>query len=159
MKNGATNFYSVHQDPETMAENVKTVLVADDENQRIRMLSADLQDVSTLAIDGVGGASAFVLSSRVESFAIVLLEAGALGTPVIATDICGVGELIEDGLHGALVPSENPEALAARILELHDRPDRLRNLGHRLRDHVASEFRWSTAASRYLDLVGTARPR
>ena len=124
--------------------------------ERVEMIE-DLPHGETLAL--MGGASAFVLSSRVESFAIVLLEAGALGTPVIATDICGVGELIEDGLHGALVPSENPEALAARILELHDRPDRLRNLGHRLRDHVSSEFRWSTAASRYLDLVGTARPR
>jgi glycosyltransferase involved in cell wall biosynthesis len=111
----------------------------------------DLPHGQTLAL--MGAAAAFVLPSRIESFAIVLLEAGALGTPVIATEICGVGELIEDGVHGALVPPEDPEALAAKILDLHRTPDRLRALGEGLRDHVARDFRWSTAARRYVELA------
>lgn len=120
--------------------------------ERVEMIE-DLPHGQTLAL--MEGAAAFVLPSRVESFAIVLLEAGALGTPVIATDICGVGELIEDGVHGALVPPEDPEALAARILQLHQTPDRLRSLGDGLRDHVGRDFRWGAAARRYLELAAT----
>jgi len=123
-------------------------------SERVEMIE-DLPHGETLAF--MEGSTAFVLASRIESFAIVLLEAGALGTPVIATDICGVGELIEDGVHGALVASDDPAALAAKILELHGAPERLRSLGECLREHVASGFRWRAAADRYLELVTSPR--
>jgi len=118
--------------------------------ERVRMIE-DLPHGQTLAL--MNASEAFVLSSRVESFAIVLLEAGALGKAVVATDICGVGELIDDGVHGALVPSEDPERLAARILDLMASDTRREALGRSLQAHVAGNFRWSTAAARYLELV------
>ncbi len=118
--------------------------------QRVRMIE-DLPHAQTLAF--MGASEAFVLPSRVESFAMVLLEAGALGKAVIATDICGVGELIEDGVHGALVPSEDPARLAAQILDLMASDQRRAGLGRALRAHVADKFQWRTAAARYLALV------
>jgi glycosyltransferase involved in cell wall biosynthesis len=52
----------------------------------------------------------------------VLLEAMALGTPVIATDVTGIPELVRDGETGLCVPEGDPEALAeglARLLGAH----------------------------------------
>lgn len=63
-------------------------------------------------------ASAFVLSSRFEGLPTVLIEALAVGTPVIATDCpSGPREILAAGKYGTLVPTENPERLASAILQ------------------------------------------
>ncbi|WP_438317029.1 glycosyltransferase [Candidatus Caldatribacterium sp. SIUC1] len=64
-------------------------------------------------------AAVFVLSSRWEGFGNVLVEAMALGTPVVATDCpSGPAEILEDGKWGRLVPMGNHEALAEAILQV-----------------------------------------
>jgi glycosyltransferase involved in cell wall biosynthesis len=60
-------------------------------------------------------ADAVVLSSKWENFPHVLVESLAVGTPVIATDTGGVGEIVRDGENGVLVPPGDPDALAAAI--------------------------------------------
>jgi glycosyltransferase involved in cell wall biosynthesis len=60
-------------------------------------------------------ADAVVLSSKWENFPHVLVEALAVGTPVLATNTGGVAEIVTDGENGLLVPPEDPEALAATI--------------------------------------------
>jgi glycosyltransferase involved in cell wall biosynthesis len=60
-------------------------------------------------------ADAVVLSSKWENFPHVLVEALAVGTPVIATDTGGVGEIVRDGENGVLVPPGDADALAAAI--------------------------------------------
>jgi glycosyltransferase involved in cell wall biosynthesis len=62
-------------------------------------------------------ADAFVLSSRYENLPCVLLEALATGTPLIATNVGGVAEIINPG-NGILVPSEDKNALLAAMLEI-----------------------------------------
>ena len=66
----------------------------------------------------IKGATAFIVSSNVESFSVVLVEALAAGTPVIST-ACPYGppELLQDGKYGTLVPVNNPQALADAIVE------------------------------------------
>jgi glycosyltransferase involved in cell wall biosynthesis len=68
-------------------------------------------------------AQVFALSSIFEGLPTVLIEALALGTPVVATD-CRTGprEILDDGRLGRLVPMGQPEALAAAIAETLDRP-------------------------------------
>lgn len=60
-------------------------------------------------------ADIFVLSSLMEGFGIVLLEAMSFGLPIIATKVGAISELIKDGLNGLLVPPADPSALAKAI--------------------------------------------
>jgi glycosyltransferase involved in cell wall biosynthesis len=56
-----------------------------------------------------------VISSLHEGIPYILLEAMAIGVPVIATDVGGIPEVIKDNLNGLLVPSKDSEAIASRI--------------------------------------------
>jgi glycosyltransferase involved in cell wall biosynthesis len=66
-------------------------------------------------LDALAGAEAAVLSSDWENFPHAAVEALALGTPVVSTDVGGVGEIVEDGVNGLLVPPGSPEALGAAL--------------------------------------------
>lgn len=68
-------------------------------------------------------AAVFALSSRWEGTANVIIEAAALGTPIVATD-CRYGprEVLQDGRYGELVPPRDPDALAAGLLRMLDHP-------------------------------------
>jgi glycosyltransferase involved in cell wall biosynthesis len=57
----------------------------------------------------------YVQSSETEGVSNAVLEAMALETPVVATAVGGTGELIDDDVHGLLVPKNNPEAIAQAI--------------------------------------------
>jgi colanic acid/amylovoran biosynthesis glycosyltransferase len=82
----------------------------------------------------------FVLSSFVEGIPVSAMEAMAVGVPVIATNVAGTSELIEDGRTGLLVRPSDAQALADAIARMiHDYPFRLRaaQLG---RQKVTDEF-------------------
>lgn len=64
-------------------------------------------------------------STRKEGLPRVALEALAGGTPVIATDIEGNTEIIEDGFNGFIVPTKDADAIADKILELYNNPQKL----------------------------------
>jgi glycosyltransferase involved in cell wall biosynthesis len=64
-----------------------------------------------------------VLPSQHEGFGIVLIEAMAMGVPVVATKVRGIEEVVDDGDTGLLVPYDNPQALASNILRLFDDRD------------------------------------
>ena len=57
----------------------------------------------------------FVQSSDTEGAPNAVLEAMALETPIVATDVGGTRDLVNDGVHGLLVPRRKPAALAAAI--------------------------------------------
>ncbi len=82
----------------------------------------------------MGAADAVVLPSRWEGLPLTALEALASGTPLVATDIQGVRELVVDGREALLVPQE-PGALAAALRRVLDDPDlaaRLAEAGRRV---------------------------
>jgi glycosyltransferase involved in cell wall biosynthesis len=70
----------------------------------------------------------------------VLVEAMAIGVPVISTTVAGVPELIEDERTGLLVPERNPAALAKAIERLLKNPHWRQELARRARDTVRERF-------------------
>jgi len=103
-------------------------------------------------------ASIFVLPSRVEPFGIVLLEAGAIGLPVVASRVGGIPEILEEGATGLMVRADDTAALAAGLQSLLDDPARARAMGARLRHRVASTFTWTAAYAQYVALAGSSHP-
>ena len=82
----------------------------------------------------------FVLPSLQQGIGTIMLEAMALGRPVIATKVGGVYRAVRDNETGLLVPPSNSEALAERIVELLDNPAQARAIGQTARETVEREF-------------------
>ena len=66
-----------------------------------------------------------------ESFGMVLTEAFAAGTPVIASDIAGYRDVVRDGVDGLLVPAGDAQALAEPLRDLYDEPERRSRMAQR----------------------------
>jgi phosphatidylinositol alpha-mannosyltransferase len=84
-----------------------------------------------------------------ESFGIILLEAMAAGTPVVASDIEGFAYVVGGQGQGLLVPRRNGDALASALLELLSDPDRREDMG-RNGQNRAQGFDWPYVSRRVL---------
>src|SRR3954453_7737926 len=80
-----------------------------------------------------------------ESFGMVLIEAMAAGTPVIASEIAGYNDVVTDGVDGVLVPPADPQALAEELQLLADEPERLAAMGEAGR-RSAERYGWPRVA-------------
>ncbi len=70
------------------------------------------------AIRVMAGCDVFCLASHHEGLPVAMMEAMALGLPVVATDVGGLREVVTDGVHGRLVPSRRPDLLARALTEV-----------------------------------------
>ena len=77
----------------------------------------------------VGLSDVSVSSSRQEGLPINLVEAMALGNPVVATDVRGNRDLVQDGESGYLVPLNDSRAMADRIWSLYTDPEQMAAFG------------------------------
>jgi len=82
----------------------------------------------------------FLLPSRTEALAYVILEAGMAGVPVIASRVGGIRESIGDATPGALFEAEDPHALATALEKMLRNPEMLRIAGEALKAHVSKHF-------------------
>lgn len=84
-----------------------------------------------------------VLSSLTEGLPLVLLEGMAYGKPIVATDVGGVSELVDEGKTGFIVAPKDPEALANAILKLAGDPEKRKKFAEeaimRFREKYSSE--------------------
>ena len=101
-------------------------------------------------------ADIFVLPSRDEGMANVILEAMASGLPVIATNIAGNTDLVRHGANGLLVPPDSPEKLADAISELINKVELRQRMGSLGSDLVEGGYSWSRTAKQYLELIHQA---
>jgi glycosyltransferase involved in cell wall biosynthesis len=85
----------------------------------------------------VAASNVFVLPSIYgESITKSVLEAMALGIPLVITDIPGNVELVESGVSGLVVPAKNPKALADAILKLFQNPELCRQFGQKSKERI-----------------------
>jgi glycosyltransferase involved in cell wall biosynthesis len=102
-----------------------------------------------------------VLPSHREAQGLSILEAMALSRPVVASDVGGIPEMIEDGITGLLVPHDQPEALAAAIVRLltdHAYADTIAKAGHDLvHDRFCIELMVRAIEEIYEEGAGRAR--
>jgi len=97
-------------------------------------------------------ADVVVLPSRWEGLSLVLLEAMAARRPVVATQVEGQGEVIEDGVSGLLVPPEDPAALGAAMERILSDAAFGRHLGEAARRKVEQSYTDRKMAARYAAL-------
>jgi phosphatidylinositol alpha-mannosyltransferase len=99
-----------------------------------------LRDADVLCAPSLGG----------ESFGMVLTEAFAAGTPVIASDIAGYRDVVTDGVDGLLIPRGDATALAETLRDLAVEPSREQALSAAA-TRSAQRFAWSTIADQLLE--------
>lgn len=94
----------------------------------------------------------FALSSKVEALPLVIPEAMATGRPVVSTAVGGIATVIDEGVTGFLVPSEDEAALRDRLARLRDTPGLQQALGQRARIAAVERFSAERMQREYLDL-------
>jgi glycosyltransferase involved in cell wall biosynthesis len=122
---------------------------------RVVELMGSVTDVTA----ALRGADLFVLPSQEEGMSIALLEAMALGIPLVASSIPGNRRLVSDFKHGRLAPPGEPKALARAIIDQWDDFDRAFHMSRSARSRVEHEFSIATVAREHLalftELLGT----
>src|SRR5436305_3339573 len=117
------------------ARNVRVLGKVDDGTKRRELEEADVLCAPSL---------------RGESFGMVLTEAFAAGTPVVASDIAGYRDVVSDGVDGLLVPPGNAQALAEALRELYCEPDHRAELAEGAARKV-ERFAWPHVAAEIME--------
>jgi glycosyltransferase involved in cell wall biosynthesis len=97
-------------------------------------------------------AACLALVSKQETAPIIVEEAMAAGVPVVASKLCGLPYLIEDGITGFLVDQNNPQHIAERIHLVLSNPQMADEMGEKARLIALSRFHANAVAQRTLDV-------
>ena len=142
--------------------NIKLVLIGPDGGMKDSLESMVVKagvESDVLFVGYLGGedksrayhaADLLVIPSRKEAMSIVVLEAGATGTPVLLTDQCGFNEVAE--IQGGKVVPADVIGLKNGLIELLEDKKQLKILGERLKKYVNENYTWKIIASKYLEL-------
>jgi glycosyltransferase involved in cell wall biosynthesis len=82
----------------------------------------------------------YCMPSHQEGLGTSVLDAMASGTPVVAARAGGIPEMIDDGVHGTLVPPKDPEALAQALNLALDDPEKARSMAMAAKERVQRDF-------------------
>ena len=86
---------------------------------------------------------------NVDGLPNVLLEGMGAGRPIVASRVAGIPEVIDDGVHGLLVPERDAAALASAITQLLGNRDFAHRLGAAARQRIEQELTWDATAARF----------
>jgi glycosyltransferase involved in cell wall biosynthesis len=95
----------------------------------------------------------FVLPSRYEGMSNALLEAMSYAKPCVATSVSGSDDLIQHGVNGLKVPTENPDELARAIVYLIKNPAKARDLGRNARATVEVRYSVSQGSKQLAEII------
>ncbi len=101
-------------------------------------------------------AAVFCCPSVYEPFGLINLEAMACETPVVASGVGGILEVVEDGKTGILVPPARPDALADALKRVLADRDLARAMGKAGRKRVEDKFSWASVAAQTQDVYAEA---
>jgi L-malate glycosyltransferase len=97
----------------------------------------------------LAGADVCLLSSNIEGVPGVLMEAALQGTPSIAIEVGGVGEVVESGLSGILLQKRNSDLFAKEVIKLLADPKRMAHYGHRAKAIATTTFDLEASATAF----------
>ena len=125
-------------------------------NETIEMGISDrvkfLGRLSSITSKIMSSLDVLVQPSLTESFGLAAAEALSCQVPVVASNVGGLAELIEDGVCGFLVPPRRPKALAEKVIEIIDDPIKRLQLGEQGRKRILAKFNINKTAEDYLIL-------
>lgn len=104
-------------------------------------------------------ADAAVLPSHYEPFGLAALEAAAAGTPLVASNVGGLGEAVIDGDTGMSCPPRDVPALAAAVCAVLDDPAAAQQRAMAARDRLSADFDWHTVADETAQVYLAAKRR
>jgi D-inositol-3-phosphate glycosyltransferase len=96
-------------------------------------------------------AEVVVMPSLYESFGMVALEAMACGTPVIASEVGGLGYLVQNGITGYTIPDSDPAELCDKLSHLLGNADLRNQMGNAAAEYAA-DYAWNKVASQIIDV-------
>ncbi|HHY18026.1 MAG TPA: glycosyltransferase family 4 protein [Firmicutes bacterium] len=105
------------------------------------------------------GAAGFILISNSEGLPLSILEAMRAGLPIIASDVGGIPETIEDGVNGFLIPKGDVDTLRRRFSTLVSDPGLRSKMGRASREKFESQFRLSAMVEKTLSVYNQAQKR
>jgi len=94
-------------------------------------------------------ADIFCLATLSEGFSNVILEAMAAGLPVITTSIPANSEIIENGVNGLLIPTNDAAALSEILKYALNNPGKVREIGKNAKEYVKNNYIVSRMVKRY----------
>jgi glycosyltransferase involved in cell wall biosynthesis len=117
-------------------------VVTDADVPRVRnvVVHSDVKANSAALLQLYADADLFVLPTLADCLGVVIEEAAATGLPVITTDVGGVGESVDPGVSGLLVPPGDARAVELAINALAEDPDRRWRMGQAAQVLAAAKF-------------------
>jgi glycosyltransferase involved in cell wall biosynthesis len=120
-------------------------------NNRVEFLG-ERSDIPQL----LAGASILALITHLEGLPLAILEGMRAGLPVVASDVGGVRETIDDGRTGFLIPHGDTETLRARLQTLIDDPELRRRMGEAGREKYEKCFGYRSMIEKTMDIYRAA---
>ncbi|MFY8350754.1 glycosyltransferase [Pseudoalteromonas sp. SSM20] len=126
-----------------MRDNIESQIESLKLNEHVTLLGSQPQEViqKNLAENDIFTLTSFQTSSgNREGIPVVIMEAMACGLPIVASNVSGIPELVEDGVSGLLCETQNPQSIADKLLELCNDDAKRRGMGIQGRKIVLEEF-------------------